>query len=77
MKRPFPVFALIALAACNIYKHELMETCITQRRRDVSRSRVAGQALPALPQEVAGGDPPPANHAIRVAGGHFEIGLTV
>ena len=42
MKRLFPVLALIALAACNTEKHELMENCITRVQADSAPSATAG-----------------------------------
>jgi hypothetical protein len=34
MKRLFPVFALTALAACDTYKHELMDNCYKHVQAD-------------------------------------------
>jgi len=41
MKLTFPVFALTALAACNTYKHEQMENCITRVQADSPESVTA------------------------------------
>ena len=41
MRRLFSVFALTALAACNTYKHELMEKCIKRVQADSAPSVTA------------------------------------
>jgi hypothetical protein len=58
MKRLFPVFALIALAACNSYKHELMEDCITRVQGDSSRSVTAKDIKEVCKERMNSYSPP-------------------
>jgi hypothetical protein len=52
MKRLFPVFALIALAACSTEKHELMENCITRVQADSAPSATAGDIKEVCRRQV-------------------------